>query len=95
MKKFILSLMLLSFSPAFADEIDDAQVICNRHLTDRPISGPISQRKLWQDGWDHCRLIAAAKIKRDADKAEEDEAKNPALKKTRDLSKKLLNGEVK
>lgn len=94
MRLKIILFLILSVSAAYADEIDDGIVTCNNHLSPATSTGPVSQRRLWQPGWEHCRLITAAKIKRDVDKAEADETKNPELKKTRDLSKKL-NGEVK
>lgn len=87
--------MLLITSSAYADEIDDATVACNSHLAPAQTGVPASQKKFWQDGWEHCKFIAAAKLKRDVDKTEANEAKNPELKRTRDLAKKLSNGELK
>lgn len=77
-----------------ADELDEAYADCtggNGAKDHRlPAVGLASQQKLWESGWEHCQPIRAAKVRRDTEKALADEKTNPALKRSRDVAKKLL-----
>ncbi len=66
--------------PAIADDLDDTYAICASH---HPAG--VS----WHPGWEHCQAIWDAKKKRDADRDAVDENKNPDLKKSRDVARKL------
>lgn len=85
----ILALALFAVIPAArADDLDDGWAACKPHAVALH-PGLVSQQKLWEPGWEHCQPIREAWVKRDAAAAVADEAKNPALKATRALAKKL------
>jgi hypothetical protein len=86
---------------AQADELDDAYKAClpykndisPRTVTDLSghavVDASASHGPLFKPGWEHCLVIHRAWLQRDAAQAESDEARNPALKSTRAIAKKL------
>lgn len=103
MKNLVIILAaILTGAAAMADDLDAAYAVCKQpdkkvHIyrewpknSDGVAIGPIGlPLELWAAGWEHCAKIVVAKEKRDADAAATDETKNPDLKTTRDIARKL------
>jgi hypothetical protein len=89
MRIIILASLLLA-SPAVADDLDDAYNACIPHKEPVDPRNSASVRSPpFKPPWDHCLVIYRSWLQRDAAERESDEARNPALKKSRDMAKKL------
>lgn len=88
----------LAIGPAFADptfeQLTAGHNACAPHKTREP-PGPHPLAAImmhpYESGWEHCDAIEGAYIKAKRALDQADEAKNPDLKATRELSKALQN----
>jgi hypothetical protein len=89
----VLGIFILASSSARADDVEESFVICQQHLT--PADGQGINHKTYRAGWEHCSIIAVEMSKRDQEIRRAAEANDPDLKRTRELSRKLLPGPLK
>lgn len=103
----LIGAAIICASYAFADDLDDVATICEAHVirtfgSPQELVGgrPAPMQKMIKPQnsptephqWDHCVALLNTHDARQKARADADEDKNPDLKKTRDLARKLKIG---